>query len=242
MTPSHLRDLVIANRILANEGVVDAFGHVSIRSPANPARYFMSRSRAPELVTADDLMEFGLDGEATDLQGRTPYGERMIHGAVYETRAEVNAVIHNHAYEVIPFGVTGVPLRPIMHCCAAIGSDIPTWDIRDEFGEGDHLVVRMDQGRDLARCLGNRSVALMKRHGCVVAGTTLREAVMTAVYLQVNARLLLQSLQLGTPDYLTPLEVEKCTARIKSPLGLDRAWEYWCMRAGADGSWPTGRF
>src|SRR3954469_6297756 len=101
MTPSHLRDLVIANRIVANEGVVDVFGHVSIRNPDNPARYLMSRSRAPELVTVDDLMEFTLDGDAIDLQGRTPYGERMIHGAVYETRSEVNAVIHNHAYEVI---------------------------------------------------------------------------------------------------------------------------------------------
>jgi HCOMODA/2-hydroxy-3-carboxy-muconic semialdehyde decarboxylase len=233
MTPSDLRDLVIANRILANQGVVDAFGHVSIRNPDNPARYFMARSRAPELITVGDLMEFTLDGKAIDQQGRTPYAERMIHGAVYEARPEVNAVIHNHAYEVIPFGVTGVPLRPIMHACGSIGSDIPTWDIRDKFGEGDHLVVTMDQGRDLVRCLGNRSVALMKRHGCVVAGRNVREAVATAVYLQVNARLLLQSLQLGKPDYLTPLEVEKCTARLFSPLGLDRAWEYWCVRAGA---------
>lgn len=234
MTLSYLRDLVIANRILANEGVVDAFGHVSIRSPDNPGRYFISRSRAPELVTADDLIEFTLDGEAIDLQGRTPYSERMIHGAVYETRSEVNAVIHNHAYEVIPFGVTGVPLKPIMHTCGPIGSHIPTWDIREKFGEGDHLVVTMDQGRDLARCLGDRSVALMKRHGCVVAGKDIREAVMTAVYLQVNAKLLLQSLQLGKPDYLTPLEAERCTARQTSPVSLDRAWEYWCMRAGAD--------
>jgi HCOMODA/2-hydroxy-3-carboxy-muconic semialdehyde decarboxylase len=231
---SDLHDLVIANRILAHEGVVDAFGHVSIRSPDKPNRYFQSRSRAPELVTADDLMEFSLEGQALDAQGRTPYGERFIHGAVYETRPEINAVIHNHAYEVIPFGVTGVPLRPIMHCCGVIGSDIPTWDIRDKFGETDHLVVNMDQGRDLARCLGDRRVALMKRHGCVIACRTLREAVATAVYLQVNARLLLQALQLGKPDYLTPLEAERCTARIISPLGLDRAWEYWSMRAGAD--------
>lgn len=202
--PSHLSDLVIANRILANEGVVDAFGHVSIRNPENPTRYFQSRSRAPELVTADDLMEFNLAGDALDLQGRTPYSERMIHGAIYEARPEINAVIHNHAYEVIPFGVTGVPLRPIMHACGVIGADIPTWDIRDKFGETNHLVVNMDQGRDLARCLGDRRVALMKRHGCVVAGRTLREAVATAIYLQVNARLLLQSLQLGKPDYLTP--------------------------------------
>ena len=234
MTPSYLRELVIANRILANEGVVDAFGHASIRSPENAARYFMSRSRAPELVTVNDLMEFTLGGEAIDLQGRTPYAERMIHGALYEARSEVNAVIHNHAYEVIPFGVTGVPLKPIMHACGVIGSDIPTWDIRDKFGEGDHLVVTMDQGRDLVRCLGNRRVALMKRHGCVVTGKNIREAVMTAVYLQINAKMLLQSLQLGMPDYLTPLEVERCTARQTSPLGLDRAWEYWCMRAGAD--------
>jgi HCOMODA/2-hydroxy-3-carboxy-muconic semialdehyde decarboxylase len=234
MTPAHLRDLVVANRILANEGTVDAFGHVSIRNPDNPARYFMSRSRAPELITVDDLMEFTLDGEANDLRGRTPYDERMIHGAVYEARPEVNAVIHSHAYEVIPFGVTGVPLRPIMHCCGVIGSEIPTWDIRDKFGEGDHLVVTMDQGRDLVHCLGDRRVALMKRHGCVVTGENVREAVMTAVYLQVNAKLLLQSLQLGTPDYLTPLEVEKRTTRVNGQRGLDRAWEYWCVRAGAE--------
>jgi ribulose-5-phosphate 4-epimerase/fuculose-1-phosphate aldolase len=225
VTPSHIRDLVMANRILANEGVVDAFGHVSIRSLDSPSHYFMSRSRAPELITADDLMEFTLDGEAIDLQERTPYSERMIHGAVYEARPEVNAVIHNHAYEVIPFGITGVPLRPVMHACGVIGSNIPTWDIRDRFGEGNHLVVNMDQGRDLARCLGDRRVALMKRHGCVVAGRNLREAVATAVYLQVNARLLLQSLSLGRPDYLTPLEVEKCTALVTTPPGLDRAWE-----------------
>jgi len=234
MTPTDLRDLVIANRILANEGVVDAFGHASIRSPDNPDRYFMSRSRAPELVTVADLMEFTLDGEAIDLQGRTPYGERMIHGAVYEAQSEVNAVIHNHSYEVIPFGVTGVPLKPIMHTGGVIGSSIPTWDIRDKFGEGDHLVVTMDQGRDLAHCLGNRRVALMKRHGCVVTGRNIREAVMTAVYLQINAKLLLLSLQLGKPDYLTPLEVEECTARQMTPLALDRAWEYWRVRAGAD--------
>ena len=158
MKPDHPHDLVIANRILANEGVVDAFGHVSIRNPENLDRYFQSRSRAPELVTADDLMEFNLAGDALDLQGRTPYSERMIHGAIYEARPEINAVIHNHAYEVIPFGVTGVPLRPIMHACGVIGSDIPTWDIRDKFGETNHLVVNMDQGRDLASCLGGRRV------------------------------------------------------------------------------------
>jgi HCOMODA/2-hydroxy-3-carboxy-muconic semialdehyde decarboxylase len=227
------RDLVLANHILAHESVVDAFGHVSVRHPERRDRYLLSHSRAPELVVDDDLVEFDLDGNSAELRGRTPYGERMIHGAIYETHPEVNAVIHNHAYEVIPFGVTSTPIRPIMHTCAVIGPDIPTWDIRAKFGETDHLVVTMEQGRDLARCLGARRVALMKRHGCVVVGRNLREAVNTAVYLQVNARMLLQTLPLGTPDYLTPAEIEKCTARQMSPLGLDRAWEYWCRRAEA---------
>ena len=229
-----LRELVIANRILAREGVVDAFGHVSLRHPDNPERYLQSCSRAPELITADDIMEFTLDGDAVDLRDRLPYGERMIHGAVYEQRPDVNAVIHNHSYQLIPFGVTDTPIRPVLHICAAIGSDIPNWDIRDKFGETDHLVVNMEQGRDLAACLGDRPVSLMKRHGCVVAGRNLREAVMIAIGLQLNALLQLQSLQLGTPDYLTPTEIEKCSARLASPLGLDRAWEYWCVRAGAD--------
>ena len=124
MNRSHLRDLVVANRILANEGVVDAFGHVSVRNPEDQHQYSRSRSRAPELVTANDLMEFDLGGDALDPQSRMPYSERMIHGAIYEARPEINAVIHNHAYEVIPFGVTSVPLRPIMHQCGIIGSDI----------------------------------------------------------------------------------------------------------------------
>ncbi len=229
-----LQTLVIANRILANEGVVDAFGHVSVRHPDNPERYFISRSRAPELITMDDLMEFTLDGDAIDLQDRTPYGERMIHGAVFEARADVQAVVHNHSYELIPFGNTGTPIQPMMHTCGVIGADIDTWDIRDKFGETDHLVINMEQGRDLASCLGERPVALMKRHGCVVACRNLKEAVMTSVYLQVNAKIQLQAMQLGTPDFLTATEAGLCTTRQTSPLGLDRAWEYWCIRAGYD--------
>jgi HCOMODA/2-hydroxy-3-carboxy-muconic semialdehyde decarboxylase len=234
MSMDFLRDLVIANRILAHEGVVDAFGHASVRNPDNPSRFFMSRSRSPALITRDDLLEFNLDGEAIDPRGRALYGERMIHAAMYEARSDVNAVVHNHAQEVIPFGVTGTPLRPIGHTCGVIGAEIPMWDIRDRFGRAtDHLVVTMEQGRDLARCLGGRTIALMKRHGAVVVGRNLREAVNAAIYMMVNAKLLLQSLQLGTPDYLTPEEIQACTERQVSPLALDRAWDYWCARAGA---------
>lgn len=229
-----MRDLVFANRILAHEGVVDAFGHVSMRHPDDPERYFLSRSRAPELITADDIMEFTLDGEAIDGRDRRPYGERPIHGAIYEMRADVSSVVHNHALELIPFGVTDTKLRPIVHVGAPIGADIPTWDIRDEFGDTDHLVVTMEQGRDLASRLGGGRVALMRGHGGVVAGATVREAVLTAVYLRINARLQLMSMPLGAPNFLTPKEVELCTERQFSPLAIDRAWEYWCARAGCE--------
>lgn len=227
-----IRDLVIANRILAREGVVDAFGHISVRNPNNPERYFLSVSRAPELITVDDIVEFTLDGQSTELKDRTPYGERAIHGAIYEKRPDVNSVVHNHSQELIPFTITDTPLRALAHVCAPVGEHVPKWDIRDKFGETDHLVVTMEQGRDLAEALGDNTVGLMCRHGSVVAANNIKEAVMTAVYVQVNAKLQLQVMPLGEFDYLTPREIELCNARQTSPLGLDRAWEYWVLRAG----------
>jgi ribulose-5-phosphate 4-epimerase/fuculose-1-phosphate aldolase len=229
---SLVRELVFANRILAHEEVVDAFGHVSVRHPHHSERYFLARSRSPELITDGDIMEFTLDGEAVDGRGRRPYGERMIHGALYECRADVHCVVHNHAQELIPFGVTGSKLRPIMHVCASIGAAIPTWDIRDKFGDTNLLVSTMEQGRDLAHCLDRGNVALMRGHGCAVAGRTLREAVMTAIYLKANAKLQLQAMQLGEPKFLSAAEIGKCTEMQFSPLALERAWEYWCFRAG----------
>ena len=226
-----LKNLVIANHILANEEVVDAYGHISVRHPENRERYLLSRSRAPELIELDDIVEYSLDGDAIDARERRPYSERMIHGAIYETRPDVNVVIHNHSYDVIPFASTGTPLRPVTHTCAPIGSGIPVWDMRKNFGETNHLVVTMEQGRDLAKTLGEKSIALMKRHGCVVTGPTVEETVMKAIYLQVNAKLQLQTTVLGHPDYLTDKEIEECTAMQQSPISLDRAWEVWCRRA-----------
>ena len=228
-----LSELVVANRILAREGVVDAFGHISVRHPDNPERYLLSVSRAPELITRDDIVEFTLDGEATDLRDRTPYGERFIHGAIYEMRPDVNSVIHNHSHEIIPFGVTKTTsLRAVAHVGSPIGHHVKTWDIRDKFGETNLLVVNMEQGRDLGATLGDGRVALMRGHGAVVAAANIKHAVMTAVYLQVNARLQLMTLQLGEPIYLSDAEVDNCFKRQTSPLGLDRAWEYWVSRAG----------
>ena len=230
---SCLGELVVANRILAREGVVDAFGHISVRHPDNPEKYLLSVSRAPELITRDDIVEFTLDGEATDLRDRTPYGERYIHGAIYEMRPDVHSVIHNHSHEIIPFGATKTTtLRPVAHVGSPIGHNVKTWDIRDKFGETNLLVVNMEQGRDLGATLGDGRVALMRGHGAVVAATNIKNAVMTAVYLQVNARLQLMTLQLGEPVYLSDAEIDNCFKSQTSPLGMDRAWEYWVARAG----------
>jgi len=191
------RDVVIANRILAHEGVVDAYGHVSVRHPLDPTRYLLSRSRAPELVERGDIVEFDLGGKAVGGDTRAPYLERFIHGAIYEARAEVQAVVHAHAEAVLPFTVSTTPLRPVMHMASFIGAHIPVWDIRDNFGDTNLLVVNMAQGRDLARGLGAARVALMRGHGFVAAGRSLPEAIRIGVYMPVNARVLLGAMRLG---------------------------------------------
>ena len=226
-----LEELVTANRILAREGVVDSFGHVSIRDPRRPDRYVLSRARAPECIEVDDLMEFALDGTPIGDGGRTPYAERFIHGAVYEMRADVRAVVHHHSPAVIPFSVTNAPLSPIMHMCAGIGVDVPTWDSRAAFGETNLLVTTIDMARSLAGALGNRPVILMRGHGAVVAGGSLREVVFNAVYLQLNAALQLKASALGDVTFLSAGEVA-AVLRTRSAFTFERAWEFWCRRAG----------
>ena len=235
-TPELLRDLVLSNRILANEGVVDAFGHVSVRHPDDPGRFIISRSLGPELVTEDDLQLFTLDGEQVDGNPDRPYAERFIHGAIYEARPDVISVCHNHAPSVIPFSVTGVPLRPIAHLAAPIGAEIPVWDIADGFGDTDMLVRNMDQGRSLAQTLGDRRVALMRGHGSVVAGPNIRAVTSICIYLALNARLLMEALALGEVRYLSAGEIEQ-TGALSSlsvdSLGLTRAWTTWVGRVSA---------
>jgi HCOMODA/2-hydroxy-3-carboxy-muconic semialdehyde decarboxylase len=226
-----LEELVTANRILAREGVVDSFGHVSIRHPGIPNRYLMSRARAPECIELEDLMEFTLDGAAIDAAGRKSYSERFIHGAIYDARPEVHAVVHHHSPSVIPFGVTGTPLRPVMHMCASMGTDIPTWDSRTRFGDTNLLVTNMEMARDLAAALGSRPVALMRGHGCVVAGGSLREVVFNAVYLELNADLQMKAHALGDVTFLSGGEVQ-AILRTRASFTYERAWGRWCRRAG----------
>ncbi len=226
--------LIAANRILANEGVVDAFGHVSIRDPRNREHFVLSRSRSPALVELGDLMEFGADGAPLDARGRTPYGERMIHAGVYAARPDVGAVVHHHSYAVLPFTITDTPLAPVLHTASIIGATIPVWDSRTAFGDTDMLVRTLEQGRDLAATLGANTCTLLRGHGAVVVGATVQQAVLTAIYLQVNASVLLAAKSLGTPNGLTPEEIERSAAAQFSPLSLDRAWEYFCQRAGVE--------
>ncbi len=226
--------LVAANRILATENVVDAFGHVSVRHPENPERFVMSRSRSPALVEHEDLMEFALDGTPIDARGRTAYGERMIHAAVYAARPDVGSVVHNHSYAVLPFAVTGRALKPVIHTASIIGAQIPVWDIHDHFGDTDMLVRTIEQGRDLATALGKHTCLLMRGHGCVVTGATVKQAVLTAIYLQVDATVQLNAAALGDVQPLSAGEIAKSRETQFSPLALDRAWEYFCQRAGVD--------
>lgn len=231
----HIRDLVIANRILAREGVVDGFGHVSVRHPGRSDRFLLSCSRSPELVGIDDILEFGLDGEAVDARGRDVYLERFIHAAVFEARADVHAVVHSHAPETIPFGVTGTPLRPIFHVAARMGATVPVWDIADRFGATNLLVSNLAQARDMAAALGQNRMVLMRGHGITVGAATLHDAVTTAIYANLNARLQFQAMLMGEVKYLSPEEqAEAVKLSVGGSVGGRRTWDYFRHRAGCD--------
>jgi ribulose-5-phosphate 4-epimerase/fuculose-1-phosphate aldolase len=226
-----LDELVTANRILAREGVVDSFGHVSIRHPDRPHHYILSRARAPECIEADDLMEFDAGATAVDPGGRKPYAERFIHAGVYAARPDVRAVVHHHSPGVIPFSVTAARLSPIMHMSAGIGAPVPTWDSRTGFGDTNLLVTSMEMARDLAAALGSRPVILMRGHGAVVAAPSLREVVFNSIYLQLNAELQMQAAALGVVTFLSEGEIA-AVLRTRGSFTFERAWEAWCRRAG----------
>jgi ribulose-5-phosphate 4-epimerase/fuculose-1-phosphate aldolase len=230
--PPLLEDLVAANRILVDQGVLDGYGHVSARHDRDPARFLMSRSIAPELVTAADVLEYGLDSEPVAAAGRTSYLERFIHGEIYRARPDVRAVVHSHSPSVIPFGATGVPLRPLYHMSAFLAGGVPVWDIRAAAGGATDMLVRTPAlGRALAQTLGPRPVVLMRGHGVVVVGTSLPQVVFRSVYTEVNARLQAQALALGGGvTYLSPEEATRAEASIAGTLG--RPWELWKRKLG----------
>jgi ribulose-5-phosphate 4-epimerase/fuculose-1-phosphate aldolase len=230
--PALVDDLVAGNRILVDQGVLDGYGHVSARHDKDPTRFLMSRSIAPELVTAADVMEYDLDANPLDARGRASYLERFIHGAIYRARADVKAVVHNHSPSVIPFGTTTVPLRPLYHMGAFLGGGVPVFDIKAAAGGPTDMLVRtLPLGHALAQALGGRPVALMRGHGAVVVGVDLRQAVFRSVYTEVNARLQTQAMSLsgGAVTYLDPDEAQMAEAAIGGTL--NRPWELWKKRA-----------
>ena len=232
-SPQLIDDLVAANHILANEGVVDGFGHVSVRHDKNPNRYLISRSLAPALVTAADLVEYDLDSRPINANGRELYSEVYIHGEIYKARPDVKAVVHNHSPAVIPFANSGVAVRPMYHMSSFIGEGVPVFDVKKEMNEDTDMLIRTaDRGRALARVLGKHPAALMRGHGCVVTGDTVQLVTFRAVYLQTNAQLQAQAMAL-TKDVMFLSEEE--AAHVEKDLWGKgrylRAWDMWKQKA-----------
>ncbi|MGJ5066149.1 class II aldolase/adducin family protein [Bradyrhizobium oligotrophicum] len=221
-----LEDIATGSRILADLGVVDAFGHVSARSPANPHHFLMARSIAPAQVTANDIMEFDENGEPVDAKNRAVFLERFIHAEIYKARPDVNAVVHTHSPGVVPFSVSHTPLKPLYHNAAFLGDGAPVWDIGKEFGATDMLVRNNAIGKSLASALGDKSVVLMRGHGDVTVGPAVKAAVFRAYYTDVNAKLQAQALGLGSEvTYLSAEEAAKADG--VNMVIMDRAWALW---------------
>lgn len=233
-----LADLAAAARILAAQGVVDGFGHVSMRHPSAPDRYLMARSIAPARVTPEDIIEYDLDSNPVNAGGRSSFLERFIHGEIYKARPDIHAVVHSHSPSVIPFGLVGVPMQAMFHNAAFLARGAPVFDIREKFGPTDMLVSDGAKGAELARVLGERDVALMRAHGSVACGPTLQAAVFRAVYTEVNARIQHWTLALGRGAPIAALdEAEgRLADAVNQTAGL-RAWDLWRAQVRAQVNW-----
>jgi ribulose-5-phosphate 4-epimerase/fuculose-1-phosphate aldolase len=230
--PELIKDLVLANHILVNEGVLDGFGHISVRHDKQPDRFLIARSMAPGLVTADDILACDLDGNVLDERQRRTYVERFIHSEIYRARPDVMSVIHSHSPAVIPFGVTGARLRPICHMSGFLGAQTPVFEIRHSAGEASDLLIRNQAlGLALANLLGASAVALMRGHGSVTVGKSIRQSVFRAIYTEQNARLQAQAMGLGEINFLTDEEAVATSAM--NDEHLDRPWGLWVSKVSA---------
>jgi ribulose-5-phosphate 4-epimerase/fuculose-1-phosphate aldolase len=233
-----LADLAAASRILAAQGVVDGFGHVSMRHPGAPDRYLMARSLAPALVTPDDILEYDLDSNPVNADGRSSFLERFIHGEIYKARPDVMAVVHSHSPSVIPFGLTQVRLQAMFHNAAFLAAGVPVFDIREKFGMTDLLVGSGEKGVALAQVMGRKDVVLMRAHGSVACGPTLQSAVFRAVYTEVNARIQHWTTALAGGGPIAALDPEegKLSDVINRTAGM-RAWDLWRTQVRSQVNW-----
>lgn len=227
--PALIDELVTGNRILYHRAIVDAFGHLSVRHDSDSAKYLMSRHLAPGLVTAEDIVTFDLDSVPARDIGKRYYSERFIHGEVYKARPDVMAVVHCHAPQLIPFGATRVPLRPIYHMSAFLGAGVPIFEIREAGGVTDMLVRTPALGGALAARLGDKPVILMRGHGATMVGVSIRHVVYRAIYATMNAALQMEAVRLGEPTFLSP--EESVLAAERNDKAVDRAWELWRREA-----------
>jgi ribulose-5-phosphate 4-epimerase/fuculose-1-phosphate aldolase len=233
-----LADLAAADRILAERGVVDAFGHISIRHPKAPDRYFMSRAMAPALVTPDDIIEYSLDSEPCNANGRSNFLERFIHGEIYKTRPDVNCIVHSHSPSVIPFGLVETKIEAMFHNAAFLTRGVPVFDISKKFGDTDMLVGDIPKGVALAQCIADKDVALMRAHGSVTCGPNLQLAVFRAVYTEVNARIQHWTAALAGGKPMASLNSEEGRLADKTNNGAClRAWELWRKQVRDDAKW-----
>ena len=223
-------ELVQANQILANEGVLDAFGHVSCRLPGRGAQYLLSRYKPPLLVRGADISEFDEKDRPLTNADDEHYSERAIHGAVYRARPDVMAVCHTHAPFVLPFAIAGVPIHPVYHMGACLGEVIPFWDSQDEFGDTNLLVSTAEQGASMARALGPNWVVLLRRHGATVVGRSIQDVVYRSIYLQDNARAQLNAALLGAAPSLPAGEIALAMKTSDRPRTVKRGWDYWSAR------------
>ncbi len=228
--PGLVEKLAIANRILFQKSVVDGFGHVSVRHDKSPEHFLLARNMAPALVTRDDIVTFDLNGNAIDGAGRRVYLERFIHGEIYRARPDVHSIVHSHSPSVIPFGVTGQPLRPIFHMSGFLGEGAALFEIREVAGDTDMLISDSRLGVALAAALGARSTVLMRGHGSTVVGASIEQAVYRAIYAEVNAKLQIQAMTLGEITYLNSQEAAKAAAINDTQLA--RTWELWLREIG----------
>jgi HCOMODA/2-hydroxy-3-carboxy-muconic semialdehyde decarboxylase len=233
-----IEDLAAASRILAAQGVVDGFGHVSMRHPSAPDRYLMARSVAPALVTPGDIIEYDLDSNACNANGRVSFLERFIHGGIYKARPDIMSVVHSHSPSVIPFGLVGVPMQAMFHSAAFIAAGVPVFDIRDRFGATDMLVGNAAKGVALAEVMGDRDIVLMRGHGAVACGPTLQASVFRSVYTEVNARIQHWTLALGGGAPMAALDDEegRLADAINQTAGR-RAWDLWRTQVRAQVNW-----
>jgi HCOMODA/2-hydroxy-3-carboxy-muconic semialdehyde decarboxylase len=228
-----VKDLVIANRILANLGIVDAFGDISVRNPANPERFLLARSRSPSAVVPEDILEFSFDGTPLERSAELLPCERFIHAAIYEARPDVMAVVHASPEDILPFGITQTPFRPVIASVGDIGLQVPVWDIAKKFGKDTNLqVTTLEQGRDLARCLGSNRVVLVRGEGIVVTGRTLNDVVRISVYIPRNGRTIVATAPFGPSVGLAAGEMEERLKLDPESPALRRGWEYWARQAG----------